>query len=108
MAGEYYLEPKVMARYRSSAAGDVVGIGDDGFPIHAAYASAMEQGSVLGFSKDGFPIRAADVMGGYHFRNSTLTDQVACGGSSLIFIAVGLGLGWLVADKFVEYSKTKR
>lgn len=133
-----------MPRYRSAAApGTIVGYGDDGFPVHAAfvtgeilgyskdhmaihaaannqghygnepyakpsYTASAATGAIMGYSKDGFPIRAADVMGGYHFSNASITDQLVCGGSNLVFIAVGLGLGWLVADKFAEYIKNKR
>lgn len=75
------------------APGDIMGYSKDGFPIHAAYAP----GTVLGYSKDGYPIHAAGVL-----------DDAVCGGSSLLFIAIGLGLGWLAADKFSSYMATRK
>ena len=89
--------------------GEIVSWSKDGFPIRAA-AVTDNSGEVLGYSKDGFPVRAAatgGVLGGYHFREAGITDQIACGGSQAVFVAVGLALGWLLADAFVAYAKKK-
>jgi hypothetical protein len=34
-----------------------------------------------------------------------LTEDIVCGTSSVILVILGLGIGWLVADKFTQYSK---
>jgi hypothetical protein len=82
------------AGYTSSAVpGSILGYSKDGFPIRAASAP----GSILGYSKDGFPIRAASVI-----------DDMVCGGSSLLFIGIGLLVGWLATEKATEYMSKKR
>jgi hypothetical protein len=87
------------------------------FRPHAA-AATNRSGQILGYSKDGYPIRAAadadavggnvGVLGGYHFRSKDITGSIACGGSDVIFVAVGLALGWLIVDKFASYIRNKR
>ena len=76
------------------------------YKAHSA-AATERSGQIIGHSKDGFPIRAADqgVLGGYHFRKADIASDIACGGSQAIFVVVGLGLGWLLANKFVDYVK---
>lgn len=34
-----------------------------------------------------------------------LTEDIVCGTSSIVLILVGLGIGWLAADKFASYYK---
>lgn len=55
------------------------------------------QPRILGYTKSGDPIHAASVI-----------DSAVCGGSSVLFIAIGLGLGWLAADKFSSYLSTRK
>jgi hypothetical protein len=89
---ELYAHPNV--GYTSMAVpGSILGYSKDGYPIRAASAP----GTILGYSKDGYPIRAASVI-----------DDMVCGGSSLIFVGLGLILGWLATEKISEYVSKKR
>ena len=72
--------------------GTIVAYSKDGSPIRAAAV-----GSILGYTKDGYPVRAASVF-----------DGVVCGGSTILFAAIGIAVGFLAADKFAEYFMSKR
>jgi hypothetical protein len=73
--------------------GSILGYSKDGFPIRAAYVP----GTIIGYAKDGSPIHAASII-----------DDAVCGGSSLLFIGLGLAFGWLAADGFASYMSGKR
>ena len=84
----------------------------------AYYAESLTDrtGQILGYEKSGFPIHSVStsggVMGGYHFHpTSAVSDfesSLVCGGSSLVFIVVGLGLGWLLSERFIKYAIEKK
>jgi hypothetical protein len=77
----------------TAAPGTIMGYSKDGYPIRAA----MAPGTIMGYSKDGYPIRAASVF-----------DDIACGGSTILFVGLGLLVGWLAADKATDYMSKKR
>lgn len=77
----------------TSSTGDVIGFSKDGSPIRAAYASGEE----IGFMKDGTPVRSTNVI-----------DTMVCGGSSILFVVVGLGIGFLATERFATYLSNKK
>ena len=76
--------------------GTILGYSKDGFPVRAA---SVGVGSILGYSKDGYPIRAA---------SKSVVDDIVCGGSTALFVVIGLAVGFLAADKIASYLMSKR